>query len=116
MKPTIIKPSLYAHYFLMLKDVAAKYGYNLCLHGSMNRDLDLVAFPWSENTRPVVKMIEEFAEIIGGKVMHMSKDQKYCFPHGRESHVININRGDFTAEDPQYYLDISVFPAKDVEQ
>jgi hypothetical protein len=33
------KPSLYAYYFEALKAIAKDYGYNLVVHGSMNRDL-----------------------------------------------------------------------------
>ena len=30
----------------MLCDVAREMGYALALHGSMNRDMDLIAVPW----------------------------------------------------------------------
>jgi hypothetical protein len=112
-KPTYVKPSLYAHYFINLKEVAYKYGYNLVLHGSMNRDLDLIAIPWQKELGKVEDMIKEFAEEVGGWVMKQTEDDRKCFPHGRESWVINLNRSCHEGnnyEDPQYYLDISVIP------
>jgi hypothetical protein len=61
-------------------------------------------------------MIEEFAEAVGGRVMIQTEAQKYCFPHGRYSYVINLNRGEFSDEpdDPQYYLDISIIPVQQI--
>lgn len=111
-KPIHAKPSLYAYYFESLKGIALKYGYNLVLHGSLNRDLDLIAIPWQKEIGSCEEMIEEFCEHLGGMRMRMSKDQKYCFPHGRMSYVINLNRGERSNpyDDPQYYLDISVIP------
>ena len=110
-KPTHVKPSLYAFYFQLLKEKAVEYGYNLVLHGSMNRDLDLIAIPWVKELGDVEDMILQFAEIIGGYVMHQSDEQRKCFPHGRESYVININRcRDKEGNDLQYYIDISVIP------
>ena len=48
VKPTHAKPSYYAIMFEPLKKIAIKYGYNLVLHGSLNRDMDLIAIPWIE--------------------------------------------------------------------
>ncbi|MBC8053754.1 MAG: hypothetical protein H7Y13_11885 [Sphingobacteriaceae bacterium] len=113
-KPIHAKPSLYAFYFEALKIIALKYGYNLVLHGSMNRDLDLIAIPWQHELGDVDTMINEFSDKLGGQVMEQSEEGKYCFPHGRMSYVINLNRecqSHKNWEDPQYYIDISVIPA-----
>lgn len=123
-KPIHAKPSLYAFYFEELKSIALKYGYNLVLHGSMNRDLDLIAVPWQEELKEVLPMIEEFAEHLGGDIMNFpfrADDGKLIEVnpytttyHGRMQYVININRGGYIGaryiEDPQYYIDISVIP------
>lgn len=106
-KPIHVKPSLYAHYFFSLKEIALKYGYNLVLHGSMNRDLDLIAIPWVKEIGDLDEMINEFCDCLGGQLMVQSYEQKNCFPHGRMSYVININRGK-DGIDLQYYIDISV--------
>lgn len=118
-KPTHAKPSLYAHYFLILKEIALKYGYNLVIHGSLNRDLDLIAIPWQAEVQPYVDMIEEFRLEMRGTYNSGNGEVTH---HGRMRYVINLNRGgyqfkndnedDFTyTKDPQYYIDISVMPA-----
>lgn len=115
-KPIHAKPSLYAYYFQELKEIALKYGYNLVLHGSLNRDLDLIAIPWQPELKDHLAMIEEFAEYLGGIIEWQHLGGK-LYPHGvmyhgRINYIINLNRGGKRTnyEDPQYYLDISVTP------
>ena len=116
-KPVHAKPSYYAIMFQPLKEIALKYGYNLVLHGSLNRDMDLIAIPWQEELGDVDAMIQEFCDYVGGRINeHVKKDA----PHGRKWYVIDIYRGmlekvpGFTEriyhEDPQTYIDISVTP------
>ncbi|MCE3278043.1 MAG: hypothetical protein K0S44_234 [Bacteroidetes bacterium] len=114
-KPIHARPSLYALCFFDLKKIALKYGYNLVLHGSLHRDLDLIAIPWQEKVKDSEKMIKEFAKVLGGYVMKCYADKLYIDkPHGRKCYVINLNRGEKSKKgeykDPQYYLDISVMP------
>lgn len=114
-KSTKIKPGLYAIYFMHLKDIAESYGYNLLVHGSMARDLDLVAIPWVDNPRPEQKMIKDFQEYLTGK-QELRPDGSVHYtklPGNRHSYVIELNRGNKNGEwvrfeDEQYYLDISV--------
>ena len=116
MKAKHYKPGLYAMFYAQLKDIAEHYGYNLLIHGSMNRDLDLVAVPWVDNPRPEVDMINDMFEYLTGMKSETPKDS-FAFsvlPGGRHSYVINLNRGDRNGEwvrfmDEEYYLDISVF-------
>lgn len=131
-KPIHAKPSLYAFYFEVLKEIALKYGYNLVLHGSMKRDLDLVAIPWQENIGSHDEMIEEFITHLGGDLQYAngvprslalkynekidSSWLKYNITHhGRMHYIININRECKTVDnvrvDPQYYIDISIIPS-----
>jgi hypothetical protein len=113
-KPIHARPSLYAYYFYDLKKIALRYGYNLVLHGSMNRDLDLIAIPWEDKVKDHGKMIKAMAKFIGGTLLMWGKLEWTKKPHGRMAYVINLNRGEKskTYKDPQYYLDISVMPTK----
>lgn len=125
-KPIHAKPSLYAFYFSVLKEIGLKYGYNIVLHGSMNRDLDLIAIPWQEHVKDKMEMLKEMADAVGGFIMEESEERRILERvkyHGRECWVININRTieskytGFMTEfnehaDPQYYIDISVIPLK----
>jgi hypothetical protein len=130
-KPIHVKPSFYAYVFEEAKEVALKYGYNLVLHGSLNRDLDMIAVPWNAELGSHEEMIEELITVVGGSLMygngvdrHRAKDTKHegheDFPkgqtthHGRIQYVINLNREGFYRngehQHHQYYLDISIIP------
>jgi len=120
-KPIHAKPSLYAFYFDVIKEIGLKYGYNIVLHGSMNRDLDLIAIPWQEKIGSKFGMLEEISNCLGGHILIETDEQRKEFRekyHGRECWVININRtvtakyGGMVTKfleytDPQYYIDIS---------
>lgn len=115
-KPIKAKPGLYALYFYNLKEIAFRFGYNLVLHGSMDRDLDLIAVPWNETISPVEDMLNAFCEYLGhAHVLPETEERRQLFAdkfHGRRVYVINLNRGGKSTnyEDPQYYIDISVTP------
>ncbi len=119
-KQIAAKPNLYAYYFLGLKELAQEFGYNLVIHGSMNRDLDLIAIPWVNDPKPEIEMIKSLADWIGGSV---DESLIGTLPGGRTSYIINLNRGGYKknaqgliidpleyVDDPEYYIDISVTP------
>ena len=128
-KPIHAKPSYYGIMFEPLKEIAIKYGYNLVLHGSLNRDMDLIAIPWIEGVGYDEAMIDEICEFIGGEINLFSRldennnvvNERFTpKPHGRKAYVIDIFRGGYMSgsgfsdvtyfKDPQTYLDISVLP------
>jgi hypothetical protein len=120
-KPMAFRPALYHYYYEWLKEIALRYGYNLLLHGSMNRDLDLVAIPWIENVGDKDEMIKEFCDALAGHLLDCSGGgYKSVTWHGRMHYVINLNRRstivrkDKEYHDPQYYIDISVMPTKEL--
>ena len=117
-KPIHAKPSYFAIMFEPIKVIALKYGYNMVIHGSLNRDFDLIAIPWQEELGDVNEMINEICLFVGGKV-HVFDGKPYTEkPHGRIGYVIDIYRGGYVSgahihkltyyEDPQTYIDISV--------
>lgn len=118
-KPVTAKPQLYAYYFLQMKELALEFGYNLVVHGSMARDLDLIAIPWTDEPKPELDLIHALHKLMTGTVAaegHWKAIYMYSeLPGGRHSYVINLNRrqtdedGNFK-DDPQYYIDISVTP------
>jgi hypothetical protein len=112
-KPIHVKPSFYAFCFEELKVIAKEYGYNLVLHGSMNRDLDLIAIPWTDEPKDEFEMIKEFSMYLTG--FFSNQKEHYLFsvlPGKRKAYVIDLNRGGKwnNYQDGQYYLDISVTP------
>jgi len=119
MKDKHYKPGLYAMFYEQLKDIAEEYGYNLLIHGSLNRDLDLLAVPWVNNPKDEQLMIKEFQAYLTG---HTLTDPTgivpfSILPGNRHGYVIDLNRanrhGEWVRfEDSQYYLDISVTQLK----
>ncbi len=116
-KPIALKPGLYTIFYEHLKQIALQYGYNLVVHGSMNRDLDLIAIPWVDEPQSEQKMILDFQEYLTGTktVMHNDKVPFTVLPGGRHAYTISLNRGDkhgewVRFEDREYYIDISVTP------
>lgn len=126
VKPIHAKPSLFAFYFEIIKEIGLKYGYNIVLHGSMNRDLDLIAIPWEENIIDKELMVDEIVAVIGGALLMQNRSvndtvgTRFDYkPHNRIVYIININR-DFEMKfnglvseikeyaDPQYYIDLSI--------
>lgn len=113
-KPIHVKPAFYAFMYESLKIIAKEYGYNLVLHGSMHRDLDLICIPWVDEPGDELSMIQHFDREINGIEREYPKQYRHSIlPGGRKSWVINIRRGEkFNGvwDDAQYYLDISITP------
>lgn len=113
-KPIHVKPQFYAECMYALKEIAKEHGYNLVLHGSMQRDMDLIAIPWAEKLLPVADMIESFCNYLGGHIVSDPNREEFKRTHhGRDNYCINLWRGGKknNYEDPEYYLDISITPA-----
>lgn len=115
-KPIKAKPQFYANCFEQLKTIAQLFGYNLVIHGSMDRDMDLIAIPWAYQIKPAEDMVNAMVEYLGGHIMEESETARETFTknhHGRRNFVINLNRGgkQTNYEDPQWYIDLSITPA-----
>lgn len=71
----------YDSIIVKLKEVAKNHGYALAVHGTMTRDLDLIAIPWVDNYTEKNKLAEELQMVACGFTMdHYSWEQK---PHKR---------------------------------
>lgn len=116
-KPIKAKPMFYACCLLDMQKIARDLGYNLVIHGSMDRDMDLVAIPWSETPSTHYELLIELDLYLRGvNYTKESFEQGYMYsklPGGRSSYVLNINRGgkynNYT--DEQWYVDISITPS-----
>lgn len=69
--------------------IARKYGYALAVHGSLARDLDLVAIPWVEDAGEPQQIIDEvlakWAVTLVGEVGRK--------PHGRTAYTLSCGWG-----------------------
>lgn len=115
-KPTHVKPAFYSYVYEDLKVLAKEFGYNLVLHGSMNRDLDLIAIPWVDDPKPVFDFLDAASEYLGVGKSRNSDGMPYylhsVLPGQRNTYAIEMNRGGRFNNyvDKQWYLDISFTP------
>jgi hypothetical protein len=96
----------YAWMIPYLTRVARRHGYALGVHGSMSRDLDLIAVPWVEDASEPDELIEELAKLTDGKVQTKGDSKEWNVgnkPHGRAAYTIVYNGA-------WHFLDISVLP------
>ncbi len=114
-KPIKAKPHFYSVCLEGLQQIAKDHGYNLVIHGSVNRDMDLVAIPWVDDPHTHAELLKSFCEYLGVPYLTNTKEEPLHFTMlagGRSSYIINLNRGGkFNGYlDAQYYLDISITP------
>ena len=58
MKPASNAP-VYAALYKDFAELARKHGYALAIHGSLQRDFDVIAIPWVENPSEPINVIKE---------------------------------------------------------
>lgn len=99
-----------------LREVARRYGYALGVHGSLRRDIDLIAVPWAPiawSTNPVTlaeAIMEKAAELNDGVAFQKPGEDSWWFiagcpggkPHGRLCWTFHLGGGP--------YIDLSVIP------
>lgn len=92
-----------------LRECAHELGYNLIVHGSLQRDIDLVAIPWVEDAVTAETLIDNLLLTTrkhnGVGYFHPTQIAPTEKPHGRRSWVIFL-----LPDDLSVYLDISVTP------
>lgn len=112
-----VKPVSFAPAYLwlipLMTEIAREYGYALAVHGSVNRDLDLIAVPWVEEAKSAIELVEALRQCISGNIrafvkgadgndIRVNPENK---PHGRVSWAIQMQY-------PHLYIDLSVMPVQ----
>lgn len=94
----------YVMAYTKLERLAWRHGYCLALHGSMARDLDLIAIPWTDDADSPEKLLASFSRFIVNKAKVTYKIGKPTpKPHGRLGYVLPIGH-------EGHYLDLSIMP------
>ncbi len=100
---------IYAQLLPRIREAAKEMGYTLAIHGSMQRDLDLIAVPWTDAAAEARELVEAVRSAVGGYVIGDGKDSNGMVseeptrhPHGRLSW--NICWGG------RPFIDLSVMP------
>jgi len=111
-EPIPARAAAYVALYPMLLQIAKDHGYTLAVHGSVHRDLDLVAIPWVEEASEGAALIEAFKDATRTVSTHEDFDHieprlnPTVKPHGRIAYSLHVtNSGMYGG-----YLDISVMP------
>jgi hypothetical protein len=100
-----------------LRAVARELGYALGVHGSLARDIDLIAAPWTEQAVSAAELataIQKCAEEKNGQAFPTPHEDGEYFragspgakPHGRLNWCFHLGGGP--------YIDLSVMPRSDI--
>lgn len=88
-----------------IREVARAVGYAIGAHGSLTRDLDLIAAPWTDTAVEAETLVEAIRVAVDGVVLTTSPapnpERK---PHGRRAWSINLGGA--------AYIDLSVMPLR----
>lgn len=90
--------ALFALILPLIRETARKLGYAIALHGSMRRDLDLIAVPWVDDAVAPEVLVQMLIQELGGKCPDMHKFKEgdtvgmpMVKPHGRHAYSIQLN-------------------------
>lgn len=111
----------YFEYLPSLQKISMNYGYALAVHGSVERDLDLVAVPWVKNALAPETLVMALQEAMTGYSYtraHWKKDARHGEkPHGRKAYTLLIAAlaDDFDGmslghQQRHAWIDLSVMP------
>lgn len=99
VKPAASYAPMYCALYPELAALVRKHGYALAVHGSLQRDMDLICVPWvaapSEPADVVAAITEQFA------IRHIGEPE--IKEHGREAWTISVGFG-------ECFIDLSFMP------
>jgi len=102
----------YAILYPQLAEIARHHGYTLAIHGSMTRDLDLIAVPWVDDAGDPQALVAALTAEIGGYVIGNTRTAgtipHRIKPHGRRAWTIHWEASG------EHYIDLSVMPRLEV--
>lgn len=93
-----------------IREAAKKCGYAIGVHGSLKRDFDLIACPWSDDAvsaDELALVVYEAARCRGWRGW-WNDNPKAKKPHGRKCYTMDWG----ALEDNKGYIDLSVMPRR----
>ncbi len=90
--------------FRLIWKLAREVGYSVGLHGSMVRDCDLIAAPWTEEAVSAQELIDHLCKGLDAFVLGKQDPEPAQKPHGRLGWCLQIR------DAYKKHLDISVMP------
>lgn len=99
MKPSVYAP-MYCALYPQLAEITRKHGYALAVHGTLQRDMDLICVPWVESPSEPADVVKEITTEFAIKLVGGPPAIK---EHGREAWTISIGFG-------ECFIDLSFMP------
>lgn len=103
-KPNIL-PAAYTYLLPWVQEIALRHGYAIALHGSMARDMDVIAVPWVPDAAPAEELVAAIAAEVRPWGEQSTVSEPTQKPHGRRAWAVQFSCGP--------YLDISVMPRQE---
>lgn len=101
---------IYAQLLPKIREVGKRLGYAIAIHGTMARDLDLLAVPWVDEAADPIELVAAIQEEVGGYVIGDLAKQGSIENPTRQSHgrlSWNICWGG------KPFIDLSIMPKKE---
>lgn len=89
-----------------LAEIFQRHGYALAVHGSLARDLDLIAVPWAETVSDVETVIAEMTATYAVRIIDGIPTLKN---HGRLTYTVSVGFGECS-------IDLSFTPSTEGKQ
>lgn len=90
----------YAVLYQTIRDVGLRNGYAVAIHGSVVRDLDVIAVPWVDSAQPYDVFVADVCNVANLRVVSTGRK-----PHGRLVFALG-----FPDVETPAYVDLSVIP------
>lgn len=98
-----VRPIAYVCHLPRITAKAREFGYAIAVHGSLQRDMDLIAVPWSQAATDEEELLKAICETVGGfRLEHQTGADK---PHGRRAWTIHLGAG--------LFIDLSIMPRRE---
>ena len=90
MKPASYAPLYAGAMYPKLAEIAREHGYALAVHGSLSRDLDMIAVPWTEGAVEPTVLIAAIESRTAALVTGPPSEK----PHGRIAYALCAGFGE----------------------
>lgn len=91
----------------VIREAARTLGYAIGLHGTLARDYDLIAVPWTEDAAHPDDVADAVKRAAGCVRWRVYRDQGTPKPHGRMVYACDWDNQNYENRD---YIDLSVMP------
>lgn len=97
--PPNLMPAIYSHRIHEIATIGYAHGYAMAVHGSMQRDLDIVAVPWTAKAKAARTLVKALCDHLGCEAAAPSEK-----PHGRIAYTLLMGGACF--------MDLSIMPRR----